>query len=364
VRQNEKLRSLELGRFLAALLIMCSHVINYIRIDPRIAGHGFLGGFALPQPPGVEYFFVLSGFVMMTAHGHQFGQARAVLPFFWRRICRIYPAYWLALAVTLCLYWRITSAEHLLRLVTLAPVQTAEYDDVAWTLRYEVAFYLVFGLALLPVAGRVVFWGWIAAILMIWLPPVFGLGGFVHLRFWLATNQVTSQFIYALDTLFLGGIAAGWLFLRGKIRPLVAWGLAGAGCVALYLAVRQGGFGFSYGSPTAFLWAPIGFGLITLGVATLERAGVLRFSRLADELGKISYPLYVSHPVVLLLADMFLRSSARPMRAMEAFLVLLGLIAIVALATTYLFDQPVMSLLRGATVRGKRQSRLIAVSQK
>jgi peptidoglycan/LPS O-acetylase OafA/YrhL len=46
MRQNEKLRSLELGRFLAALLIMCSHVINYIRIDPLVAGHGFLGGFA------------------------------------------------------------------------------------------------------------------------------------------------------------------------------------------------------------------------------------------------------------------------------------------------------------------------------
>lgn len=352
MRQSEKLRSLELGRFLAALLIMCSHVINYIRINPRIAGwHGFLGGFALPQPPGVEYFFVLSGFVMMTVHGHQFGQARAVLPFFWRRICRIYPAYWLALAVTLYFFWAITPTGHLLRLVTLAPVRTAEYVPVAWTLRYETAFYLVFGLALLPVIGRVFFWTWIAMILAVWLPPVFGMAGFAHFRFWLVTNQVTNLFIYSLDVLFLGGIAAGWLFLRGPIKPLVAWGLAGAGCVGLCFAVRQGGFGFSYGSPRAFLWSAIGFGLITVGVATLERSGVLRFGRLADELGKISYPLYVSHPVVVLLADMFLQSRSRPMAALVVFLALLGVIAVVALMVTYLFDQPLMNLLRRQRAR-------------
>jgi exopolysaccharide production protein ExoZ len=364
VRQNEKLRSLELGRFLAALLIMCSHVINYIRIDPHVAGHGFLGGFALPQPPGVEYFFVLSGFVMMTAHGHQFGQARAVLPFFWRRICRIYPAYWLALAVTLCLYWNVTSTVHLLRLVTLAPVQTAEYDPVAWTLRYEIAFYLVFGLALLPVVGRVVLWGWIAVILAIWLPPAFGLGGFSQWRFWLATNQVTSLFVYALNALFLGGMAAGWLFLRVQIKPLAALGLTATGCMFLYFAVRQGGFGFSYGSPVAFLWTTSGFGLVMVGLATLEHSGVLRFSGLADQLGKISYPLYISHAVVLTLTDKFVFTNVRPMKAMDAFLTLLGIIAVVALVVTYLFDQPLMNLLRRSRRAPTHQPALIAVPQK
>ena len=87
-RQMNKLRCLELGRFVAALWIMLSHVLDYIRIDPNLHGKNFLLPLQLPQPPAVVFFFVLSGFVMMLSHGHQFGQKHAALKFFWRRACQ------------------------------------------------------------------------------------------------------------------------------------------------------------------------------------------------------------------------------------------------------------------------------------
>jgi peptidoglycan/LPS O-acetylase OafA/YrhL len=65
--------------------------------------------------------------------------------------------------------------------------------------------------------------------------------------------------------------------------------------------------------------------------------------------------------VVIIMVNQFLLSGARP-RA--AALILLSLITVVALGVTYLFDQPVMSLLRGARRAATGQSRLITVPQK
>jgi peptidoglycan/LPS O-acetylase OafA/YrhL len=342
-----KLRSLEVGRFLAALLIMVSHEINYV----RLGSPEFLGGFSLPQPPAVAYFFVLSGFVMMNVHGGQFGQARAVLPFFWRRICRIFPVYWLMLALPLYFFWRQTGAAHLLLLVTLAPVQTADYDPVAWTLRYEAAFYLVFGASLLPRIGPVIFWGWILGMLLVWLPPTFQLAGpaaLPPLRYFLANSPVFNQFFYALDVLFLGGIGAGYLFARRRIKPVLAGVIVGAGCAALVVAVRRANFGFSYGAPAAFFWTTGGFGAVMLGLAALEREGALRIGRIADELGRLSYPLYVSHAVVILLMERFF-FSARSFPTMPAkveFFLLLAPSLGLAVMLTYFFDQPIQRWLR------------------
>jgi len=47
---------------------------------------------------GVDFFFVLSGFIIFFVHGKDIGKPSRLPHYVWRRFIRIYPVYW---AVTL-----------------------------------------------------------------------------------------------------------------------------------------------------------------------------------------------------------------------------------------------------------------------
>lgn len=55
------------------------------------------GGWVPPPPFAVQYFFTLSGFVMLTAHHQDLAKPKASLRFLRRRSCGIYPVFWLSL---------------------------------------------------------------------------------------------------------------------------------------------------------------------------------------------------------------------------------------------------------------------------
>ncbi|MFX8653275.1 acyltransferase family protein, partial [Acinetobacter baumannii] len=48
---------------------------------------------------GVCFFFVLSGFIIAHVHWKDLGSPDRVSGFLWRRLVRIFPTYWLALAI-------------------------------------------------------------------------------------------------------------------------------------------------------------------------------------------------------------------------------------------------------------------------
>src|SRR6476646_3475324 len=74
-------------RWPAAFFVFTEHIPAASQILPhRLVGLGFVG---------VQFFFILSGFVLTWVH-HDRGHARA---FYLRRFARIYPTYFLVLAV-------------------------------------------------------------------------------------------------------------------------------------------------------------------------------------------------------------------------------------------------------------------------
>jgi exopolysaccharide production protein ExoZ len=105
---------------------------------------------------GVELFFVLSGYLI---YGSLVARQASVLPFMRRRIQRIYPAFLVAFAIYFCavlagptasriptqplaLGWFLISNLLLLPGIFPLPLLMA----VAWSLSYEVTFYLITGL--------------------------------------------------------------------------------------------------------------------------------------------------------------------------------------------------------------------------
>ena len=120
-----KLGSLEVGRFIAASLVVISHVAptvnNYAaRADERILPHFDVG------PLGVAYFFVLSGFVMASNHAKDFGRLAAVPKFLWRRACRIFPMFWLAMTIPIYCQFAALKPVAMAQLLSLVPIDTAE----------------------------------------------------------------------------------------------------------------------------------------------------------------------------------------------------------------------------------------------
>src|SRR5260221_9879970 len=93
------LNSLQACRAVAAILAVLFHASVGIFALDKYFGHKPFGpvfdfGFA-----GVDFFFVLSGFIMMHIHAADIGQPRALRAYLWKRFTRIYPAYWAVLIV-------------------------------------------------------------------------------------------------------------------------------------------------------------------------------------------------------------------------------------------------------------------------
>lgn len=137
-----KFDGIQLLRAVAAMMVVTHH-----------ATHSVPGAYWLPfGGAGVDIFFVISGFVMShTTRNKPVGSATAQ-DFALRRIIRIVPLYWLALAWTTR---RDAPDLNLLRDFFFVPHYNADYPSMinpiliqGWTLNYEMLFYALFAFCL------------------------------------------------------------------------------------------------------------------------------------------------------------------------------------------------------------------------
>jgi peptidoglycan/LPS O-acetylase OafA/YrhL len=345
---KQKLGALEIGRFVAASLVVISHLAPSVdgyaaAPDDRLLAHFDFGAL------GVQFFFVLSGFVMASNHAADFGNPAAVPKFIWRRVCRIYPVFWLAMLAPLYYEWAAANPANLAQLLSLAPVDTQELLPPAWTLRYEIAFYLTFSLCLLPWIGRPLLVLWMFCVLWVSSPlnilrhilpappaqlAALGLG-------------VTGHFLNFHDLYFFAGVLAGLAFVRFRPPARLALALLAVSAAAFLAGLAQIGWGQQYGSPDMILLMSLTMGSLILALAWAEAAGALRIVRQARHFGAVSYPLYILHWSIFWIAQFTLP----PLRLHRHGLVLLfiaGALAIygAAIVVTFLFDQPIQRQLR------------------
>jgi peptidoglycan/LPS O-acetylase OafA/YrhL len=300
---------------------------------------------------GVEFFFVLSGFVMGLMHGGEIGPGGRPLAFFWRRACRIYPIYLIVLASQV---WRysgspMVSLENVLAWASLLPIRADNLVVVAWTLRQEVVFYVLFALCLLPRVGAFVLGGWVVSTLLCW----FG-GISVTAPGWIgiALGHAVSAFNFE----FFAGLLAAFLFRRAPRAHRAAALMIFAGAVLVTWRMWSDGWG-AYGPPASRLAYGLGYGAILLGCSLLERGGAVAFrswpGRVAVAAGAISYPLYLCHvPVIGWVSDRLVASGAASRLGSDVVFALFATASLAAAAVlTFAFDQPIQALLRGRLPR-------------
>lgn len=148
ISTNKKFICLEIGRFVAAAIVMLYH---YTSIVFESTKSFVLDDFFRPGHSGVPFFFVLSGFVIFFAHRKQIGKSDEIMPFIGKRILRLMPMF---LLVSLAMLFG------LLFLPAFADQRTLEFGGViadllllphhdailgvSWTLRHEMLFYALF----------------------------------------------------------------------------------------------------------------------------------------------------------------------------------------------------------------------------
>lgn len=149
-------------RGFAWALVLVQHATFYACQVKGLDYQPFLA--AEPGKIGVVLFFVISGYVM----GECLGQGRR---FLWNRALRIFPPYWLAIALAgLILTHGLTGWRLDLRAVLLLPSKSLNQSIGIpyWTLCYEMAFYVVVYVLILCRATR----GQILAACVAWLLAV------------------------------------------------------------------------------------------------------------------------------------------------------------------------------------------------
>jgi peptidoglycan/LPS O-acetylase OafA/YrhL len=346
---RHKLGSLEIGRFIAAAIVVLDHVQTSLVTHVPGQGDGFYRALHFPGSLAVQFFFVLSGFVMITAHWGDFGKAAAVPRFWWRRACRIYPMYWIALAVPLYFFHSLVTPGLLARLITLQPIFGYDYVPPAWSLRYEISFYILFGLCLLPRVGGYLLYLWVAAVTWVSLPVVVRLFFHIpppHALVWLAFHGF-SGFLIFFDYYFFAGLAGGWLFLKYRLGSFSCIAMIVLGLAGQAQTKPLTDWGHVFGEPMVASVSGASFAAIITGFSILERNGAFRTGRLARRMGAMSYPLYILHAPIVLLFDMHmvgLKLQGPGLWGLSA--AILAVIYAVSAFFTFLVDQPMQRWLR------------------
>ena len=81
---------------MAALLVACVHCTLMLG-GPAFGGRLPLFGLFRFGHAGVDFFFVLSGFIIYYIHQGEIGQQRFLPAYLYKRFARIYPTYWIVL---------------------------------------------------------------------------------------------------------------------------------------------------------------------------------------------------------------------------------------------------------------------------
>lgn len=289
---SRHLQTIQAGRGLAALAIVFYHTSLLFEQRAGLILFGGAGGYGYM---GVPFFFVLSGFIIGHAHFADLGRPDRLRGFLRKRFVRVYPVYWVLSALFIGAAiagmgepdFSYAPAEliqaHLL--VHLTPEFGPPPLKVAWTLFYEVRFYLMFALAIAcPRAAIALACFWIVAIATV--SP------------W---NDLSTEWLSYWNLAFPLGLIACLVFRRSAVAigSSYVW-LAGLAILAIVWVTPIPAFHGGRSVPMLAMMA--GFAALILGLALLERQHAFHLPRSLLLLGDASYSLYLVHSAAIAIA--------------------------------------------------------------
>jgi peptidoglycan/LPS O-acetylase OafA/YrhL len=345
------LSTIQTLRGVAALMVAIAHLHS---VENRFGGAPLLGNWALAGFGGVDLFFVISGFVMVWVTRADQGKPAALPGFWFARLARIYPLWWLVLSALVAVWmvkpeWVYSSHDsspELWKSYLLVPDKELPLHAVGWTLIHELWFYLAFGLMLLLPAR------WFPAALAVWA-IVTAATAFVWPT---PENPYVALIRHPLTLEFILGAVVGLLAQRRVFpvsRLMVQFGAFWMLISALALRENAPAM-FSQEWPRLFYF---GFpaALLVWGCVGLEQDGY-KSPTWSKSLGDWSYALYLIHVPVFAALGRLGAPLSRP-GPLDNLILLTAALAAAIIAAWILhvgFDRPIQRL--AASLRGKRQA--------
>lgn len=330
-----RLDGLQAGRAVAAVMVVLFHLTVFFlpehyydgeKVGPEIFKMGYAG---------VEFFFVLSGFIMVFVHRRDFDKPGCAPRFLEKRIVRIYPIYWVIYGLLTLAYFAAPSAGpanardpvSIITSALLWPMPDLPVLGVAWSLQYEMLFYLVFTLLVLNLRlGSVIFALWMAGCIWVSLTGP----AFYPIAFLLSFYNLLFAFgiLAALCFQLLDLRAARWCLLAG----LVIFFSVGA-------SEQLAGIGWNKALRT---WCfGVGASLAVTGLA----AGAFQPPKWLTFLGDASYSIYLVHiPAISFAGIVFVKLGAPWGLPPLAMMAAMTVYAVAAGAIVHLFiEKPLLS---------------------
>lgn len=316
--------NIQLLRFVAAFAVLGYH---FGPVYNRLSG-GYLGILYAPFLKygfvGVDIFFVISGFVIWISTEKK-NSYRDVIPFYVRRLARIYMSYWpWFLAMAYVVFYLRSGNPGDYKLIPnffLVRAYSAPLLPISWTLTFEVMFYIVVGSTFL-LSRRVA----LVAVLSWGVMALVNPTGSKSFFF----NPLILEFV-------LGVLLAA---NRDKLAKINIFLVAALSLIFLYI-------GCKYAASNDYLSRALTFGIFSTFVVCfaiiLEENGFVA-SNLWKALGDSSYAIYLSHYV--LLTAMLSYRSVVTSHPDTSFLVLTVLTIVLSLIQSKYYDTPLMQIFK------------------
>lgn len=332
----KRLDSLQIFRGLAALSVVFFHTAGGVNFFVQkipdwlnaILMHGFLG---------VDFFFILSGFIIMNSHFDDEKSFASLKVYLAKRFIRIFPPYWIISFILFLGYILIPQLSQgnrtnigLISSLFLLPSDYPPLLIVAWTLIHEMIFYLIF--CVYFISNRL-----FLALIITWIIAIVGANS-------LGITEKSQTFLYILNPInleFICGMGVAYLvrFISSRYAIFI-----------LILSMVLFAIIWPYAVECRILFG-LSFALMVLSVVLIEHEGNIHFPFWLILIGDASYSIYLIHnPIVSLTSRMV--ANFKDMIGWQLGLVA-GVIASLAIGIAFhlLLEKPLLKILRKKLIR-------------